>query len=410
MEIRARYVLMGFFTLAVILSTFAFLYWLHSTGGFRDRTVYRIQVENSVSGLQKGAAVLFNGIRVGEVTDLRLNPNSPSQVLVLIAVNNDTPLRADTRVDIDSQGLTGVAYITMNGGSSASPLLSTKGDGTLVANSNGQSMGAAARDALHRLNTILDENAAPLRNTIGNLSTFSDVLAKNSDRADNILAGLERMTGGKSSGSGQLNDLTAQRAFSGLPKSLKAQLVVSDPTALIALDTQNILIKRDKSDTSPAATAPAPRWADNLPKLIQARLIQSFENGGFLGAVNRPGDGATPDYQLLIDVRNFQATLTGSPTAEVELTAKIMEAGGKVVEGKIFRVTQPVSPADNDAAIMALNTAFGKVATDLVVWASNTVANAATVKEKAEAEAAQAQAAPAPAPTDGEQTPPAQPQ
>lgn len=399
MEIRARYVLMGVFTIAVILSVFGFLYWLHNTGGFRDRAYYRIQVENSVSGLQKGAAVLFNGIRVGEVTELRLDSANPSQVQVTIAVDQNTPLRADTRVDIDFQGLTGVAYVTMNGGSAGSPELPKNGNGRLVANSNGQTMGQAARDALHRLNSILNENSKPLHDTITNLSEFSEVLAKNKDRADNILAGLERMTGGGKGAASGLNDLTAQTKFTGTPSSLKAQVVVSDPTALIGLDTQNILIKRAQDD--PAAKEPAPRWTDNLPKLIQTRAIQSFENAGFLGAVNRPGDGTTPDYQVLIDIRNFQATLTGKALAEVELTVKVMDDNGKVVNAKIFRDSQSIDPANNDAAIAAMNTAFGKVVTEIVEWTSNTIAKAATEKEhaaKEEGETAPASTPPTEAP------------
>lgn len=378
MEIRARYVLMGVFTLGVIFGIFGFLYWMHSTGGLRKPVLYHVQVENSVSGLQKGAAVLFNGIRKGEVTEMRLNPAIPTRVMVVIAVDASTPIRSDTVVDIDFQGLTGVAFITMNGGSpNAEPLSPVNGGPpVLVANSNGQTMGQAARDALHRLNTILDENATPLHNTINNLSTFSDVLSKNSQRADNILAGLERMTGGKAAG-GQLNDLTALHSVSGVGKTLKGRLVIADPTALIVLDTQNIIIKREKSEPDQAV----PRWADNLPKLIQTRMLQSFENSGFLGSVNRPGDGVTADFQLLIDIRNFQATLTPSSTAEVELTAKILDNTGKVVEGKIFHASQAAG-TDDASAIAAMDTIFGKLETEIVTWAVSTINNAAGAENK----------------------------
>ena len=87
MEIRARYVQMGAFTLAVLVAGFAFVYWLNNAGGLRDRAVYRIRFESSVSGLLKGSAVLFNGIRVGEVTGLELDPDDPRQVQATIAVD-----------------------------------------------------------------------------------------------------------------------------------------------------------------------------------------------------------------------------------------------------------------------------------------------------------------------------------
>ncbi|MEJ2124758.1 MAG: MlaD family protein, partial [Alphaproteobacteria bacterium] len=101
MEIRARYILMGLFTLGAVLAVFGFIFWMHSTGGFQEKERYRIKVESSVSGLLKGAAVLFNGIRVGEVTDLQLNPEHPREVMVWVAVAEGTPVRADTRIDVD---------------------------------------------------------------------------------------------------------------------------------------------------------------------------------------------------------------------------------------------------------------------------------------------------------------------
>ena len=76
METRARYALIGAFMLAVIAASFAFVYWLENKGGFGERAYYRLRFENSVSGLQAGSAVLFNGIRVGEVTELAPRPRS----------------------------------------------------------------------------------------------------------------------------------------------------------------------------------------------------------------------------------------------------------------------------------------------------------------------------------------------
>jgi phospholipid/cholesterol/gamma-HCH transport system substrate-binding protein len=68
METRANYVLIGLFTLAVIAGAFGFVYWFNTIGGAGERATYRIVFDGSVSGLRTGASVLFNGIRVGEVT------------------------------------------------------------------------------------------------------------------------------------------------------------------------------------------------------------------------------------------------------------------------------------------------------------------------------------------------------
>src|SRR3972149_9580966 len=109
METRARYALIGLFMLAVIAAGFGFVYWLENKGGFAQREVYQIKFQGSVSGLLIGSAVLFNGIRVGEVTGLGLNADAPQEVIATIAVVNGTPIRADTQVSIETQGLTGGA-------------------------------------------------------------------------------------------------------------------------------------------------------------------------------------------------------------------------------------------------------------------------------------------------------------
>jgi phospholipid/cholesterol/gamma-HCH transport system substrate-binding protein len=122
MEIRARYVQMGAFTLAVIAAGFAFVFWLKNTGGLRERTVYRIQFESPVSGLLKGSAVLFNGIRVGEVTSLDLSSANPRQVMATVAIERATPVHKDT-TGIDFQGADGIACRGADGRHLDRPLL-----------------------------------------------------------------------------------------------------------------------------------------------------------------------------------------------------------------------------------------------------------------------------------------------
>ena len=77
METRAPYALIGLFVLAAIGAVFGFVYWLNNSGGLSERAVYRVRFENTVSGLLTGAAVLFNGIRVGEVEGLSLDAADP---------------------------------------------------------------------------------------------------------------------------------------------------------------------------------------------------------------------------------------------------------------------------------------------------------------------------------------------
>ena len=121
METRANYVLIGLFTLAVILGGFGFVYWFNTIGAAGDRAPYRIVFEGSVSGLRTGASVLFNGIRVGEVTALKLDPAAPRAVVAMVAVEKSVAVRADTAVSLEYQGVTGTASIALRGGSQTSP-------------------------------------------------------------------------------------------------------------------------------------------------------------------------------------------------------------------------------------------------------------------------------------------------
>src|SRR5450759_1014645 len=107
METRARYILIGSFALAVLLAGFGFVYWIKTLGGFGQRAVYDVRFEQPVSGLTAGAGVLFNGIRAGTVTRIDLNPNNPKQVNAAVSVDPQTPIRADTQVDITYLGFTG---------------------------------------------------------------------------------------------------------------------------------------------------------------------------------------------------------------------------------------------------------------------------------------------------------------
>ena len=121
METRAPYALVGLLVIAAIGAVFGFIYWLNNASGLGKRTVYDIHFENTVSGLLKGAGVLFNGIRVGEVIDLQLNPDDPRRVTAKVAVAEGTPIRSDTYVSLEFQGLTGVPVIALEGRSKMPP-------------------------------------------------------------------------------------------------------------------------------------------------------------------------------------------------------------------------------------------------------------------------------------------------
>ena len=369
METHARYILIGLFVIVASLAGFGFVYWLHATGGLGERTIYRVRFENTISGLRTGAAVSFNGIRVGEVTNLQLNPGNPGQVFVTIAIDTGTPVRSDTQARIDVQGLMGSPSIALSGGSPNLPaLVASKGEPPLLVAdaSAGQDLTQSAREVLGRIDKILAENSNSLHDTIANFDTFSTALARNSKGIDTILAGLEKTFGGETSkGPLPTFDLTASQIAVAPSKKPGKELVVADPTTSVRNDTQRIIVVASDGQSSFLDNA---QWADSTPKLLQAKIIQSLENANFLAGVGRPSDGLTNDFQLLIDLRSFQISLVSPPKAEITFMAQIATPKGRIIDGRVFHGEAPVKAMDPASAIEALNQAFTQSAAELVQW------------------------------------------
>ncbi len=378
METRARYALIGLFMLAVIAASFGFVYWLENKGGFGQRDYYRLRFESSVSGLLAGSAVLFNGIRVGEVTGLTLDPAHPEDVMVTIGVVHNTPVRSDTQVGLESQGLTGGAAITLVGGDASSPPPeATDGELPLLtaAPGAGQDWASLGREALSKLNDMLDANADNIHSAIANFNTFTDVLAKNSDRIDGLIAGLERMTGGGAEPAKvPLYDLTAVKDFPPLTEQPSWQLVIPEPSALLALNTDKMTVKPEGAAES--TDIPNAKWTDAAPILLQEKILQSFENAGYSRAVSRPKDGLEAGFQLLLDIRRFSLIDGDKPVGEVAFEAKVLGPDGKIVAAKTFKSTAPADGTDAAAAAAALNAAFDQTAKELVPWTAEAVNSA----------------------------------
>ena len=360
METRAPFIIVGGFLMAAIVAVFGFVYWLHNSAGIGARAAYHVQFDGPVPGLLVGAAVLFNGIRVGEVTELKLATDNPRRVNAAIAVLVGTPVRVDTKVGLDFQGLTGVPVVALEGGKETAD---TGQIPTLVAEPGaGQSMTQAARDALRRVDLILAENAEPLQGMIANFRTFSDGLARNTGKLDGIVAGLERMTGGGPQAAPKVvYSLRAAAAPASPGKPLKGQLVIPEPSAMTILQTQRFLFT-PANDSAEFANA---QWADTLPRLVQAKLIQSFEDYDIAHAPLRSAEGVDVDYQLLIDVRDFQVVSGG---AEIAFSARILDKQGKLVASQLFRATQAVEKVDPASAVAAFDGAFATVAKQLIAW------------------------------------------
>jgi phospholipid/cholesterol/gamma-HCH transport system substrate-binding protein len=181
MRPRASNLVIG--TLALVLMIMAAItgLWVH---GIRQQVPLRIVFSGSASGLHKGGVVNFDGVQVGEVTSLKLE--SPRRIVVLTMVDNTAPIRQDTIVGLELQGLTGVAAVSLTGGQATAPKVPLDRDGvpTLTADlSEIQSI----RDTLHNVDRFLVSNQATVKQTLRHFETDTAALADNGEAIDRFI-------------------------------------------------------------------------------------------------------------------------------------------------------------------------------------------------------------------------------
>lgn len=121
MEPRAHHILIGVFTLLIATGAILFALWLAKTGSDNKTKDYTVVFTEAVRGLNRGGAVQYNGIRIGEVTKLELDPNDIRRVLVSISIQESIPVKKDTLARLALTGITGTSVIELTGGSPDSP-------------------------------------------------------------------------------------------------------------------------------------------------------------------------------------------------------------------------------------------------------------------------------------------------
>ena len=119
MKARASNLMIGTTTLAVIAAAFIGLLGFRKIHSIQQQGPLRIVFEGSASGLRKGGSVNFDGVQVGEIKSLKLD--NPRKIVAFAMVDNSAPIRKDTIVGLEFQGLTGVAAISLTGGAAAAP-------------------------------------------------------------------------------------------------------------------------------------------------------------------------------------------------------------------------------------------------------------------------------------------------
>lgn len=164
-------------------------------------------------------------------------------------------------------------------------------------------------------------------------------------------------------------DLSGSVTGSG-PAARGRQILVQQPTALKALDSEQIVVRVAPSQIQYLSRA---QWGDKLPRLVQSKLVETYENSGKLGGVGVPGQGLAIDYQLVTDIRSFEIDTSGGSRAVVEISAKIVnDRNGSVRAQRVFRQVVPAG-GSNEALVKGLDRAFSSVSAEIVNWTLQTI-------------------------------------
>ncbi len=247
METKANYVAVGAFVLTCMLGLVAVLLWLAGAPYRQELSHYQTFFKGSVTGLGTGTKVRFNGIDVGQIGKLKFDPDDPNRVIVVMDVDPTLKLHEDTVASIASEGLTGGAYVEIEGGTKNSPILRQRpGQDYPVIKSEASTLQQLAQSApqlIAKLNRIADQLSGVLNPK--NQQAFSD-----------ILLNLRDMTGALSRHSGDIeatigNFNSASRA---LNQNLAALQVVLSHADRVATDTDRVIIHADRILSGDRAT------------------------------------------------------------------------------------------------------------------------------------------------------------
>ena len=166
-------------------------------------------------------------------------------------------------------------------------------------------------------------------------------------------------------------ELTAPADGGGNGRRGGRQILIAEPSALKALDGQNIVIQPSPGVIQYLGGA---QWADRLPRIVQARLAETFQRSGSFGGVGRPGEGLAIDYQVIAEIRAFEVAVDGGEHARIEIFVKLLnDRNGVVRASRTFTGRAPVAGSGNRAFVAALDRAFGEVAVDIVGWTDSII-------------------------------------
>lgn len=236
METKANYALVGFFTLMVIAAAFGFVYWMAQSGRGGPTAELAIRIPGSANGLSVGSPVRFNGIAVGSVRSLSIDPDDPKYSIAFTEVRADAPVYQSTKAVLEVQGLTGAAYVELSGGAKGEENILQKAmengrPAVLIADQSSVTNLLATADkildradqAIGDIQGFVADARGPLTQTIRNVETFTAALSNNSDSIDSFLASLSQLSSTVDRVSGTLN--STLEAAEGLVRAVDAEKI-----------------------------------------------------------------------------------------------------------------------------------------------------------------------------------------
>jgi len=207
MDTKANYVAVGLFVVLAMLTTFASLYWAYGVDNTTETATLRIRIPGSAAGLGRGSAVLFNGVKVGDVQRVYIDINNPKAAIADAKVDRLTPITESTRADIGIAGLTGQANIELKGGDPAETnlLKQAEAEGTIAEISanpsavtdllqTAQDIFSRADRAVTNFEGFVEDVRGPLTSTVTNVETFSQALSSNAEGVNDFLASFSELS------------------------------------------------------------------------------------------------------------------------------------------------------------------------------------------------------------------------
>jgi phospholipid/cholesterol/gamma-HCH transport system substrate-binding protein len=203
---RASNLMIGTLALALIAGAFGARLGYQKYAGIKQQVPFRVVFEGSASGVRRGSSVNFAGVRVGEVVSLTLDHH---RVIAMTRIDGNAPIRKDTQVGLEFQGLTGIAAISFTGGTveGQPPPLDAEGIPTLTADKDGTlSTQEKIRAALRNVDKVIVENEVAVKDTLLGLESLTSSLANNSDRITSVISSAESAVASVDSGFGKTYD------------------------------------------------------------------------------------------------------------------------------------------------------------------------------------------------------------